>query len=233
MHLLVVSPEVVVPRKALPTLRALEHPLSQVQQQVGLETLRPAEALAALGAVVRSDSRVLPLVPLQVARLPEAVAAVGAQVRLLPRVRPQVHVELPHVREALGAVRAGVGFLAGVNALVLLEAVFVAEAFSAVGAEEEDFGVQAGVPFERVGAGVGLVANGALEYLLLFLLLHADVFQSFGFAVRQVFDGVVPPDVFEQVVFDGKGKLAERAWEDFGLAEVFVAVFDFLMVFES
>lgn len=59
-----VSPEVIVSGKALPTLSAFEHSLSQVKHLVGFETLRSAEAFVAFGAAVRSDARVLPLVSL-------------------------------------------------------------------------------------------------------------------------------------------------------------------------
>lgn len=64
VHLLMVSPEMIVSGKALPALSAFEHSLSQVKHLVSFETLRSAEAFAAFGAAVRSHPRVLSLVSL-------------------------------------------------------------------------------------------------------------------------------------------------------------------------
>jgi len=226
----VVPPEVIAAGEALAALRALEHPLPQVQHLVGLEALRAAEALAALGAAVGPHARVLPLVPLQVPRLPEAVAAVRAQVRLLPGVSPEVHVELARVREALAAVGAGVRLLARVHPLVLLEAVVVAEALPAVGAQVQHLHLpEARVGFERFAAGVALPAMRAhvrFPVLLLFLfpvfllLLLQLIREAVGVAVRQILHRVVPLDVFYKVALHGEGELAEGAREELRRAVV-------------
>lgn len=66
MHFLMVPPQVIVARKALPTLVAFKHLLSQVNHLVRFEALQTTEAFTTLGAVEGLHSCVLPLVSLQV-----------------------------------------------------------------------------------------------------------------------------------------------------------------------
>ena len=241
MHFLLVSPEVVVAREALPALVALEHPLAQVQHLVGAQALRAAEALEALGASVRPHARVLALVPLQVPRLAEALAAVGAQVRLLAGVRAQVHVQLAHVHEGLVAVRAAVGPHARVHALVLLEAVAVGEALAAVRAQIQDRLLAAAVHRVIFCVGVFLPAFGAdvsshrRRCCLLLLLVSVvlwPVREALRLGERQVLQGVVSAHVLPQVAADGEGERAVGAGEDLRRAVVLVAALDFLVLLQ-
>lgn len=230
MHLLMVSPEMIVPGKALPTLGALEHPLSQVKHLVSFEALRAAEALAAFGAPVRPHARVLPLVSLQVSRLSEALPTVRAEVGLLPGVSPKVHVQLADVREALAAVLAAVRLLTCVNALMLLQTVVVGEAFSTVGAQVQNLHLpEARVRLQRFF--VLALFSTRLTYVLPVFLLWL-IHEAFLIAMGQELHRVVPLDVFDEVALHGEGELTEGAWEMLRGAVMLHAGVAFLVLFK-
>lgn len=206
MHLLMMPPQVIVARKALPTLVAFKHLLSQVNHLVCFEALQTTEAFTTLRAVEGLHSCVLPLVSLQVSRLAKALPTVGAQVGLLSCVGPEVHTELASVREAFAAVGTRVRLLPCVDALMEIQAILVCEAFPTVGAQVQNVHLlQARVRLETFDAYITLptLRTHVLMFLFLFLLL---IWEAVCTREGQILLRMVLLDVFDEVAFHCEGE---------------------------